>query len=98
MVRKSFNLSFPKQCCRRMPNIFCLCDSRYVGGTSQRLQDRIRQHVPNFITTGQIPNFCNIFTRFSKFSTPVMFSESAIDQQLLDNSMCAKNYSDKKLL
>ena len=24
----------------------CHCDSRYVGGTSQRLQDRIKQHVP----------------------------------------------------
>ena len=24
----------------------CHCDSRYVGRTSQRLEDRIRQHVP----------------------------------------------------
>ena len=24
----------------------CHCDSRYVGRTSQRLQDRIKQHVP----------------------------------------------------
>ena len=27
----------------------CHCDSRYVGRTSQRLQDRIRQHVPKSI-------------------------------------------------
>ena len=27
----------------------CLCESRYVGQTSQRLQDRIRQHVPKSI-------------------------------------------------
>ena len=27
----------------------CHCDSRYVGRTSQRLQDRIRQHVPRSI-------------------------------------------------
>ena len=25
----------------------CHCDSRYVGRTSQRLQDRIKQHVPH---------------------------------------------------
>ena len=27
----------------------CHCDSRYVGRTSQRLQDRIKQHVPKSI-------------------------------------------------
>ena len=27
---------------------------------------------------------------------PIMFSESAIGQYLLDNPICAKNYSDKK--
>ena len=27
----------------------CHCDSRYVGRTSQKLQDRIKQHVPKFI-------------------------------------------------
>ena len=27
----------------------CLCDSRYVGRTFQRLPDRIKQHVPQFI-------------------------------------------------
>ena len=26
----------------------CHCDSRYVGRTSQRLQDRIKQHVPQW--------------------------------------------------
>ena len=30
----------------------CHCDSRYVGCTSQRLDDRIHQHVPKFIRTG----------------------------------------------
>ena len=27
----------------------CHCDSRYVGRTSQRLQDRIKQHVPKWL-------------------------------------------------
>ena len=27
----------------------CQCDSRYVGSTSQRLQQRIKQHVPKTI-------------------------------------------------
>ena len=77
-------------------NFLCHCDSRYVGHRSQRLQNRIRQHVPKFIRTGQIPNSRNISTRSGKFSTPVMFNESAIGQNYSDNPMCAKNYSDEK--
>ena len=33
----------------------CHCDSRYVGGTSQRLQDRIKQHVPKSIVLALLP-------------------------------------------
>ena len=73
----------------------CHCDSLWVGCTFQRLQDGIRQHVPKFIRTVQIPNFRNTSTRSGKSLTPVMFSESLIDQHLLDNPMCAKNYSDE---
>ena len=75
----------------------CHCDIWYVDRTSRRLQNRICQHVPKFIRTGQIPNSHNISSRFRKSSTSVMFSESAIGQYLLDKPMCAKNYSDKKL-
>ena len=71
-------------------NFLCHCDSRYVGRTYQRLQNRIRQYVPKFIRTGQIPNSRNISTRSGKFSTLVMFSDSAIGQHLLDNPICAK--------
>ena len=77
-------------------NFLCHCDSRYIGRTSQRLQDKIRQYVPKFIRTGQIPNSRNISTQFSKSLIPVMFSQSAIGQHLLDNPICAKNYSDGK--
>ena len=77
-------------------NFSCHCGSRYIGRISQRLQDRIFQHVSKFIRIGQIPNSRNTFTRVGKSSKPVMFSESAIGQQFLHNPMCAKNYSDRK--
>ena len=63
-------------------NFSCDRDSRYVGRTSQQLKDRIRQHVPKFVKTGQISNPSNISTCSGKSSTPFMFSESAIDQYL----------------
>ena len=62
-------------------NFSCHCNSQYVGRISQRLQDRIRQHVPKLIKTGQIPNYCNISTRSGKSSTPVMFRKSAIGRK-----------------
>ena len=34
-------------------NFLCHCDNRYVGRTSQRLQDRIRQHISKFIRTAK---------------------------------------------
>ena len=77
-------------------NFSCDCDSRYVVRTSQRLQDRIREHVPKFIRASQIPKSRNTSTCSCKSSTPVLFSESAIDQHLLDSPMHAKNYSYKK--
>ena len=77
-------------------NFLCHCDSRYVSRTFQQLQNRIRQHVPKFIRTGQISNSYNISTRSGKSSIPVMFNEFAIAQHLLDNPICAKNYSNEK--
>ena len=77
-------------------NFLCHCNSRYVSRTSQRLQNRIRRHVPKFIKTGQISNSRDTATRFGEPSTPVMFNEFAIGQHFLDNPMCSKIYSDKK--
>ena len=77
-------------------NFSCHYDSRYIGRTSQRLLDRICQHVPKCIRTGQILNSRNISTRSGKSSKPVMFSESAIGQHLLDYPICAENYSEEK--
>ena len=43
-----------------------------------------------------MPNSRNIFTRSGKSAIPVLFSDSAIGQHLLDNPICAKNYGDEK--
>ena len=77
-------------------NFSCHCDTRYIGRTSQRLQDRIRQHVPRFIRTDQILNSRNTSTRFGEFSILVMFGKSSIGQHFLNNLMCVQYYNDKK--
>ena len=70
----------------------CQCDSGYVGRTSQRLEDRIKQHVPSNIRNkthpqrGQPPRSCK-----SKIRTKTC--DSAIGKHLLENPDCAKNYN-----
>ena len=59
----------------------CHCDSRYVGRTAQRLQDRIKQHVPKWLrqhtTSQQVqPN------RACKRKQPTPECDSAIGQHL----------------
>ena len=71
----------------------CRCEARYVGRTTQRLADRIKQHVPtsirtkNTVTRKQPPRMC-------KNSNSKMKSESAIGQHLFANPECAKTYTD----
>ena len=71
----------------------CQCEARYVGRTTQRLADRIKQHVPTSIrmkktiTREQPPRMC-------KNSNSKMKSDSAIGQHLLTNPECAKTYTD----
>ena len=62
----------------------CHCDNRYVGRTSQRLQDRIRQHVPKSIRnrTGQERNQPE---RQGKSANYIPHCDSAIGNYLLDN-------------
>ena len=74
----------------------CHCDSRYVGRTSQRLQDKIKQHVPKWLqqqakrpTRSQPGRSCKL-----KRNNPDC--DSAIGQHLLDNEQCAANYNDKR--
>ena len=87
----------------------CHCDSRYVGCTTQRLQERITQHVPKAIRrkttftqeqgthrsqpTRTQPN------RKCKAKSKTQFepeSDSAIGQHLLESNECARNYSDSQ--
>ena len=74
----------------------CHCDSRYVGRTSQRLQDRIKQHVPKWLqqqakrpTRSQPGKSCKLKRNNSD-------CESAIGQHLLDNEQYAANYNNKR--
>ena len=75
----------------------CHCDSRYVGRTSPRLEDRIKQHVPRSITNPPASHNRQSLSRSCKNNTrPQQFHESAISQHLLDNAQCALYYSDDK--
>lgn len=76
----------------------CHCDSRYVGRTSQRLQQRINQHIPKSVINKQ--NFQNRM-KLARSCKPTKspqpeISFSAIGQHLLENPSCAKEYNDQK--
>ena len=78
----------------------CHCDSWYVGrtGTSQRLQQRIKQHVPKTILQKHISQDQSTMVRSCKpirsFKAETPFS--AIRQHLLQNPTCAREYNDNK--
>ena len=78
----------------------CHCDSRYVGRTSQRLQQRIKQHVPKTILQEHISQDRSTLARSCKpirsFKAETSFS--AIGQHLLPNPTCARKYNDNKFL
>ena len=87
----------------------CHCDSRYVGRTTQTLQDRIKQHVPKAIrqrttlTQEQETHLSQPSTtqlnRKYKAKRKTQFepeSDSAICQHLLESNECARNYSDSR--
>ena len=75
----------------------CHCDSRYVGRTSQRLEERIKQHVPRSISNPtamcedrqNLPRACK-----ANSGRTQQFHESAIGQHLLDNIECARHYNN----
>ena len=72
----------------------CRCDCRYVGRTSQRLQDRINQHIPRCIRSDKRPTK-NLPNRECKItSTTSVYCDSAIGQHLLENEECAKHFND----
>ena len=77
----------------------CHCDSRYVGRTSQRLQDRIKQHVLKSIRS------CSSQKRLlparrckssTETNTQSLAFDSAIGLHLLQNPTCAQHYDDSR--
>ena len=74
----------------------CHCDSRYVGRTSQRLQDRIKQHVPQWLRQQLTRPRRSQPHRSCKRTDTKPDCDSAIGQHLLDNDRCALNYDDKR--
>ena len=70
----------------------CQCDSGYVGRTTQRLEDIIKQHVPSNIRNKTHPQRERPpRSRKSKITTKTC--DSAIGQHLLENPDCAKYYN-----
>ncbi len=70
----------------------CWCDARYIGRTSQRLCDRVKQHVLSSTRKKTVPQR----EQPSPASKPKssLKHDSAIGQHLLDNPECAKAYSE----
>ena len=73
----------------------CHCDSRYVGRTSQRLQDRIRQHVPKSIRN-RTSKERKQPERPGKLANSIPHCDSAIGNHLLYNQKCASHYKDNQ--
>ena len=73
----------------------CHCDNRYVGRTSQRLQDRIKQYVSQYLKQ-QLTRTCRSQPhKQTKRINTTPDSDSAIGQHLLKNDQCALNYDNK---
>ena len=73
----------------------CRCECRYVGRTSQRLQDRIRQHVPKTIHNKTNQERIQP-TRKSKINSSTPNCDSAIGTHLLKHPNCALHYNDNQ--
>ena len=75
----------------------CHCDSRYVGRTSQLLEEQIKQHVPRSIANPPASHKRQCLSRSCKVNIRCQqFHKSAIGQHLLDNAQCALHYNNKK--
>ena len=73
----------------------CHCDSRYVGRTCQRLQDRTRQHVPKSIRN-RTSQECKQPERPGKLANSIPHCNSAIGNHLLHNQKCASHYKNNQ--
>ena len=75
----------------------CHCDSRYMGRTSQRLQDRIRQHVLRSIRN-RTSQERKQPERPGKLTNLIPHCDSAIGNHLLHKQKCASHYKDNQFL
>ena len=73
----------------------CYCDCWYVGSTSLRLEERINQHVSNFIRRKQQPTKI-LPERKCKIRSIATHQQcvSAIGLHLMQNPKCATQYSN----
>ena len=75
----------------------CHCDSRYVGCTSERLEERIKQHVSrSIVNPPALLNRQSLSCSCKANTCPQQFHESSIGQHLLDNAQSALHYSNEK--
>ena len=74
----------------------CHCDSRYVGRTSQRLQDRIKQLVLQWLRQQLTCPRRSQPHRSCKRTDHKPGCDSANGQHLLDNDECALNFDNKR--
>ena len=71
----------------------CRCECRYVGRTSQRLQNRIRQHIPKTIRNKTNQERIQS-TRKSKINSSTPICDSAIGTHPLKHPNCALHCND----
>ena len=73
----------------------CHCDSRYVGRTSQRLQDRIKQHVFKWLQQQAKRPTRSQPDRSCKLKRNNQDCDSAIGQHLLNTRITAESISTR---
>ena len=73
----------------------CECDARYLGRTTQRLGERIKQHIPSAIQNKTISFHHQL--RRQCCSDSNISCDSVIANYLLCNAHCAASHSDTKL-
>ena len=74
----------------------CHCVSRYVGRTSPRLQDRIKQHVSQWLREQLTRPRRSQSHKSCKRTDTKPDCDSAIGQHLLDNEQCTLHYDNKR--
>ena len=100
LLYRRASLRYQQGCtsCLTIDQFLCHCDSQYVGRTSQRLLDRIKQHVPKSIRSCSSTQKRLLLAGRFKFSTQTnnqsFAFDSAVELHLLINPVFAQHYHD----